>query len=110
MAEHGHVLDFSDKLNPRIGRLPAKLHGSQRAIVKLFLVKVDFVYGITISKLYILISISEVTYKSLICCLNLILFFLIKAFAMARGSLDGFLEGLLNEIFFIPFYLLVKIT
>ena len=110
MAEHWHILDFPDKFNPWIGRLSAKIHSCQRAIIKLFLVKVDFVDSITISKLYILISISEIANKSLVCSLNLILFFLIEAFAMARGSLDGFLEGLLDKIFFIPFYLLVKIS
>ena len=71
------------------------------------MVKVDFVDSVAVHKLYILISISEITDESLVSRLNLILFFLVEALAMARSSLDSFLEGLLDEIFFVPFYLMV---
>ena len=113
MAEYGHILAFPNQLNPLhgwIGRLPAKIHGCQRAIVELLLVKVDFVDSVPVHKLYILISISEITDKALVSCFDLVLFLLIKAFAMARSSLLGFIKGLLDEIFLIPFYLLVNIS
>ena len=113
MAEYGHILAFSDKLYPLhgwIGRLPAKIHCCQRAIVELLLVKVDFVDSVPVHKLYILISFFVITDKSLVSCFDLILFLLIKTLAMSRSSLDGFMKGLLDEIFLIPFYLLVNIS
>ena len=61
-------------------------------------------------ELYILIALSEITDKLLVSRLNLINFFLVEALVLAGGCLKGLLEGLLDEVFFVPFDLGVEIS